>query len=64
MSKEWDEMWADIDKHACKVCRAYKCSRHTDWVVCPGCPNSTKYWLIFHQKCPSCGAAVPVAQKR
>ena len=62
MSKEWDEMWADVDQHACKVCGVYKCSTHLadEWVVCPGCPNQTKYWLKYHGRCPNCGTEPPV----
>lgn len=61
----WAALWADIDAHSCKICGIYNCMTHLkhEWVVCPGCPNSTKYWLKYHPKCPSCGAAPPVAQK-
>jgi len=62
----WTEMWADIDAHSCKICGVYDCKTHLpeEWVVCPGCPNSTKYWLKYHPKCPACGAAPTVAQNR
>lgn len=56
MSKEWDEMWADVAKNACKVCGIYRCQNHTDWVVCSTCPD-VKYWLKYHSKCPYCGSA-------
>ena len=61
MSKKWDEMWADIDKHSCKVCGTYKCQNPEckEWIVCPGCPSKAKYWLKYHTKCPYCGAEPP-----
>lgn len=65
MSKEWGEMWADVDAHSCKVCGCYNCMTHPpeEWVVCLGCPYLGKYWLKYHSKCPYCGAAPPVTQK-
>lgn len=61
MSKEWDEMWEAVEKHACKVCGIYKCENHVqeEWVVCPGCPLQAKYWLKYHSKC-QCGAEPPM----
>lgn len=64
MSKEWDEMLADVKKHACKVCGVYRCQNHVqdEWVVCPKCPD-VKYWLKYHTKCPYCGASATVEKE-
>lgn len=60
-SAEMDKTLDEILAECCKVCGIYRCQNHRDWIVCPGCPNSGKYWLKYHDKCPYCGAAPPAA---
>jgi hypothetical protein len=59
----------DLDKilaECCKICGIYLCGTHPadEWVVCVGCPNSGKYWLRYHDKCPYCGAAPPAVPSK